>query len=332
MLSPTWTSWMQILQAIPQDIPGAAMDFSQHRWNDVFTDGSCLWQSRPQYRVAAWSAVLAHPCTAGWRGTSLGVLGSSVLPGLCQTAFRAELYAVACVLCWASRCHAKVRLWLDCLGVVNKLVLMKMGMWVVTPNQTHADLWFWIAESLAELGTDNLQIMKVPAHRSYASATSRLDWWMIYHNDAADRAAKLANQSRPEKFWSFWRQHVQGVIAAERLSTQVRQLHVAIAKQQVMGQHQPRAETTVVAPKETRQFAPTFDNTGWKGCRLPQLAFVYGEGHAQRAISWWSQRTRDDMASKVCWMSITQLFIDYNLTFGQPGPLKVEQAVDRCGQ
>ena len=325
MLSPTWTSWMQILQAIPQDIPGAAMDFSQHRWNDVFTDGSCLWQSRPQYRVAAWSAVLAHPCTAGWRGTSLGVLGSSVLPGLCQTAFRAELYAVACVLCWASRCHAKVRLWLDCLGVVNKLVLMKMGMWVVTPNQTHADLWFWIAESLAELGTDNLQIMKVPAHRSYASATSRLDWWMIYHNDAADRAAKLANQSRPEKFWSFWRQHVQGVIAAERLSTQVRQLHVAIAKQQVMGQHQPRAETTVVAPKETRQFAPTFDNTGWKGCRLPQLAFVYGEGHAQRAISWWSQRTRDDMASKVCWMSLTQLFIDYNLTFGQPGPLKVNK-------
>ena len=148
---------------------------------------------------------------------------------------------------------------------------------------------------------------------------------MIYHNDAADRAAKLANQSRPEAFWSFWRHHVQGVIAAAKLSTQVRHLHVAVAQQQVMGQNRTVTESTVVAPKETRQFAPTFDNSSWKGCRLPQLAFLHGEGHALRAISWWSQRTRDDMSSKVCWMSITQLFIDYNLTFGQPGPLQVNK-------
>ena len=181
-------------------MPPAAIAFQTDRWNDVFTDGSCLWQSRPQYRLAAWSAVLASPCSACWSGVSSGVLGSSVLPGVCQTAFRAELYAVACVLDWAARAHVKIRLWLDCLGVLNKLALMKLGGWIVGPNQPHSDLWFWLEVSLAELGPDNLQLVKVPAHRSYASAVNRRDWWMIYHNDAADRAAKIANQSRSETF------------------------------------------------------------------------------------------------------------------------------------
>ena len=30
-------------------------------------------------------------------------------------------------------------------------------------------------------------------------------------------------------------------------------------------------------------------------------------------------------ASKVCWTSFAQLFVDFNLTFGQPGPIKVNK-------
>lgn len=301
------------------------MSFSSLHWNDVLTDGSCLWQSRPQYRIAAWSAILAQPCSPSWRGVSAGVLGSSVLPGLCQTAFRAELYAVACVLSWASRCHVKIRLWLDCLGVLNKLALMKLGGWTVAPNQPHADLWYWIESSLTELGVNNLQLVKVPAHRSFDSAASRKDWWMIYHNDAADRAAKLANQSRSEVFWTRWQQHVRGVLGADKLSRQVRDLHVAIAKQQVMTPPTTTADEKPAAPKVTRTFNKVFDNTKWNGRVLPQLALTYGDGHARRAVAWWTQRTRDAGTTEVCWMSFVQLFVDFNLAFGQPGPLKVNK-------
>ena len=95
---PSWPSWISLLASLPRDIPDPITPLSLSSWNHVFTDGSCLWQAYPNIRVAAWSAVLASPLGSSWAFDVQGILGSSFLPGICQSSFRAELYALAFVL------------------------------------------------------------------------------------------------------------------------------------------------------------------------------------------------------------------------------------------
>eukprot|EP00435_Cladocopium_sp_Y103_P058661 s1324_g20.t1 len=319
----TMTRWLGYLGNIPVHVPSLAMPLSTTAWNHVFTDGSCLSPEIPSARLAAWSAVLASPdlsCEC-----PVGVLGASVLPGLCQTAFRAELYALAVVVHWCALSGASVCLWLDCLGVVNKFVLVIRGGWLIPCNHPHADLWKWIQCSVAHLGADRVRVHKVDAHKQLVTAKSQLDRWKIAHNDAADRTAKLANQARSHSVWQLWQQHVRELFAAEALATQVRALQLAVARAQVR-QQAPEVAVSVEAPahvRPTRQFALTYDNSGWTGTPLPLLAHKYGAGHATRAIAWWTARTMDRNQGDVKWVSFVQLYVDYNLTFGQPGPLKV---------
>ena len=113
LLPPTWTSWMQLLAALPVDLPPLATPLHSGEWNDVFTDGSCLASSCPLVRCAAWSVTLAAPFHASWTPGQAKVLCASFLPGLVQTAYRADLYAVTYALHWAAWLGASVRIWTD---------------------------------------------------------------------------------------------------------------------------------------------------------------------------------------------------------------------------
>eukprot|EP00435_Cladocopium_sp_Y103_P026527 s79_g6.t1 len=316
----TMTRWLSYLGSIPSDVPSLAVPLSLTAWNHVFTDGSCLSPEVPSARLAAWSAVLASADQC-----PLGVLGASVLPGLCQTAFRAELYALAVVVHWCAMRGARVCLWLDCLGVVSKFLLVIRGGWSVPCNHPHADLWMWIRNSVEHLGVERVRVFKVAAHKSLVTAKSQFDRWKIAHNDAADRAARLANQARSYHVWQLWQQHVHEIFAADTLASQVRALQLAVARAQVC-QRSPEVTPTAEAQgpvRQTRQFVLNFDNSRWTGDPLPILAHKYGTGHAARAVAWWTARTSDRASSEAKWVSFVQLFVDYNLTFGQPGPLQV---------
>ena len=128
--APSWPAWMRFLTSLPQDIPDPLCAFPDLRWVDVFTDGSCFWQSQPSLRIAAWSAVIASEYSPSWSFSVEGLLGASFLPGLIQTAYRAELYALAFTLHWASLSRVNVRVWSDCLGVVNNFQLESVLMQV----------------------------------------------------------------------------------------------------------------------------------------------------------------------------------------------------------
>ena len=54
----------------------------------------------------------------------------------------------------------------------------------------------------------------------------------------------------------------------------------------------------------------------------PRLAAQYGRSHARRVVAWWQARITDDAAGPPQWISFIQLYVDYQLTFGCPGPLK----------
>eukprot|EP00435_Cladocopium_sp_Y103_P055398 s360_g18.t1 len=320
----THAAWLTHLDSLSRSAPPVALALQPDQWNHVFTDGSCLAPRFPTLRMAAWAAVLALPHGPLSHGCSAGVLGASVLPGLCQTAFRAELYALAVVLHWCALVRTKVCVWLDCLGVVNRFILLLVGGWTVEANQPHADLWFWIQQSVREIGVNNVRVQKVTAHKRLDSVRNRLDWWTTYHNDAADRAAKLANQSRPAWVWTLWKRHVHETFAAETLAVQVRALHLAVARAEVRGRDSAAAPEPAPQPevRATRQFELRFDNSGWTGAPLANLAHRYGMGHATRAVQWWTARTSAGVGS-LQWISFVQLFVDFNLTFGQPGPLKI---------
>ena len=167
---PTWPRWISYLDGLPRTVPPPFCAFPKLPWVDVFTDGSCLWQAQPALRLASWSAIIALPFSPGWRFGIHGMLGASYLPGIVQNAYRAELYALGFVLHWASASRCPVRVWSDCLGVVNRFRLLLWGKRRVRPNTVNSDLWTWVMQSAHELGIDSIQIYKVPAHQDVRKA------------------------------------------------------------------------------------------------------------------------------------------------------------------
>ena len=86
------------------DLP-AAMDFNPLvpvcPIMDLFTDGSCLYPSDPDIRMAAYSVIASQSFSLDFDSTWFTSLVAQVLPGLIQTTARAELMAVVTALQFA---------------------------------------------------------------------------------------------------------------------------------------------------------------------------------------------------------------------------------------
>lgn len=89
--SPFEDVWAQYLLSIPDGVPDPVGDVPFNQIVDVFTDGSCFWQSEPAYRVAAFAVVLAPAIAFDSPADGFRVLAASPLSGLVQTSYRAEL-------------------------------------------------------------------------------------------------------------------------------------------------------------------------------------------------------------------------------------------------
>jgi len=277
------------------------------------------------HRCAAWSAVLVPPYCADWTPGGVGVVGASYLPGLCQTAFRAELYAVAYTLHQAAEQDVSIRIWTDCLGVSARYYLLVWGHKRLNVNKSNADLWSWILQSVDRIGRQRIAICKVPAHRKVASATTLYEAWLFFHNDYADRAARFANQSRPQRFWDLWERHVQAVFAADRIFQQVQALHLAVGRRQVQGSVNCETGEPAAEPvRQTRVFVPRFDLGNWDGRLMPKATRLFGSTIIQRISTWFMARLAVGNA-EVGWVTFAQLYLDFQLTYGHPGPLRVRQ-------
>ena len=323
ILPPTHLRWLRLLDSIPSAVPSAGPLLDLHGWNEVFTDGSCLWQSCPAYRVASWGAVLAYPSSSPWFDQPVRVLGPGPLPGLCQTAFRGELFALAFVLDCAARVSTRVKVYSDCLGVVNKYHLATTGRAEIRPNDAHADLWSWILTSVDRIGAERVRVYKTAAHKRLHQARSRHDAWLIWYNSKVDVVAKRANLARSPAFWDDWKRHVEAVQAADKLHQQVCALYLAVAKQST--QHDDGMtldDVKPVVPKPARSFPMTFNTCSWTGDLPPEFAAEYGHGLAQRVQRWWVARTACDSAGPLRWITFAHLYVDYQQATGCPGPIK----------
>ena len=323
ILPPTHLAWLRLLAAIPDVIPSAGCLFSQVGWTSVFTDGSCFWQACPSYRVAAWGAVVAWPSTSQWFQHGPRVLGSGPVPGLCQTAYRGELFALGFVLHHAARVSARVKIYSDCLGVVNKFHRLTSGNAALKPNTASADLWKWVVDSVEQLGLDNIKVFKTAAHKRLHQATSQNDAWMIWHNNQVDAVAKRANLARSQEFWKCWQVHVDAVQTAAVLHRQVCALHLAVAKRSTQADREQTLDDVAPAvPRPTRTFPMKFDKGAWTGDMPLAFANEYGSGLAQRIVQWWLARTSGTSVGPVRWITFAHLYVDYQLAWGCPGPVK----------
>ena len=164
---------------------------------------------------------------------------------------------------------------------------------------------------------------KVPAHRHLSSATTRRQAWMFVHNDFADRAAGLASQARPPSFWQFWEAHVWAVFTSAAIFEQVRSLHLAVGRRQVQSNVNFTGEPDAAPVRQTRSFDAFFGLGETVDKPLPVTTRLFGTALTQRLHRWFHARLTDDHAGTLVWVSITQLYLYFQMTWGHPGPLRI---------
>ena len=291
---------LQLWQSL-QDVPDTCACFdwpgTLPAFLEIFTDGSCLAPTVPQIRLASWAVVLAAD-----RPHQPWVLSSGPLPGLIQTAFRGEIYAVLSALTLALVTQRPIRIWSDCEGVIRKLRRLQAGDMVVRPSTLNCDLWQRIADLIARLDVP-WTIHKVAAHADETESGSALEDWLILNNGAADKAAEMANLQRPEAFWDAWNE-VQRDFALQHLKARAAlELHRAIAAKATAGKDALWTGAEDVAKVSAPEIRPL-------PVPVPRSLAKYGLVFVGRLHRWLSGLAALPVDS-VQWYSFAQLYLAF---------------------
>ena len=323
--APTQDMWWKTLIEVevgkPQKIDSRWLD--KHGWVDVFTDGSCSFPTEKALRFASWSVCRADADLSLTNSTIIAVGG---LPGILQSAYRAELFAVVQALKWASQYQTHIRIWSDCQGVVSKVRKMLQGVFNHNPNSCNSDLWTEAYDALKSMPQNACVITKVAAHQDLDAATTSIEQWAFMHNALADRAARLANQCRPASFWKVQQWHQQSVTHMQYVNREVQQVIMAVSRRAVMrtilneeiqdefhGEqqaHQQEIPSGALPSLHVRNLAPlkAAQRFGHRLTALVTSWFQEGFEQAERALE------------QPIWVSWFQLYIDYQQRTGDAGP------------
>ena len=326
--SETHDEWWSYLQSLehgpPRPLQASWMD--SQGWVDLFTDGSCLLPTREEVRFASWSVCRANPDLALHDSE---VVAAGVLPGILQSAFRAELYAVWQAISWAVQSGCKIRLWTDCQGVVTKLQRLLAGSWKPQSNSNHADLWEQIMDRVNTLTPDACRITKVAAHQSVLLSDSPLETWAYLHNTLADRAACLANLSRPETFWKLHQKHLAAVDQVQEVNRVVQGIILAISRRALVRDSVEQSEEpqegdvpNIISKPEQVQSEADWTQPVLT-CQAPiQVSQKFGHRLTALVGAWLTEgfQQAEELAMQPSWISWYQLYIDYQIRTGDHGP------------
>ena len=173
---------------------------SAHAMQHLFTDGACSFIATPDFALAAWGVVHAgseQPVACG------------LVPGILQTAPRAELSAAIAALRWTWRYQVPVCIWIDAQHVVDGLHKLQAGH--VGPFGDNADLWGKIAVLVENLPGDLLRVRHTPSHLDFGLTDGPFEDWLAANNGHADTLAGTTSKIRSEEFWTLylkaWKYH-----------------------------------------------------------------------------------------------------------------------------
>lgn len=281
----------------------------------LFTDGSCFDQHLPAQRFAAWSVVQAHAREANQPDAE--IVAALPLPGILQSAVRAEIFAFLQALRLTAETAAEVHIWTDSDAVLRKFRKIQAGHEVLT-NSCHADLWTDITV-LLRTRRYPCHVTRVSAHRSPDSANNFLQEWCFTHNAMADQAAVLANQSRDASFWDLHDRHCGALAAIGYYNRLVQNVQLLISREVVRGEKPVQLEADPEpAPEETLRW------TTLPSLQIPAAAVRwYGDSIVRSIVSWFWQGVADG-GDRPMWISHFQLYADYMLATGLPGPVRLQ--------
>lgn len=319
-LAPTTTiEWFQYFVGLEvSPVPALSFIGDLH----LFTDGSCFGQNRPGSRFAGWAVVRAHIDTTV-TDVSDSFLDAGVLPGLLQSAVRAEIYAVLRALQLSLHHPAGVHIWTDCDAVVRRLRRLLQGHAVKT-NSLHADLWEDIRQCLQDRAGPTF-VTRVSAHQDPDKAHSAFHEWCFRHNAAADRHANCANMARPDHFWHLFHRHSQALQFVNELNRNVQNVILTISREVV------RHEKPVQLDVEPQEIGVPPPVGAWRP--LPRLCLPaaakrwYGD-HLVRLVLSWFWQTLYTSSEPVRWISHYHLYADFTHCTGLPGPVHQGRWVD----
>ena len=162
---------------------------SAHAIQHLFTDGACSHASLPDLALAAWGVIHAgheKPVAAG------------VVPGLQQTAPRAELCAVIAAARWAWTYVVQCHVWVDALHVVDGVSRLHAG--GDAASWENAGLWVRLGVLLEALPPESFRVHHTPSHLDSLRTESPFEDWLAQHNGHADTLAVAANTNRSVSF------------------------------------------------------------------------------------------------------------------------------------
>ena len=273
----------------------------------LFVDGSCLRPETPALRLAAWAVTIAPvECPSTFLP-----LADGLVPGLLQSAFRAELCAMLSALFFAARVGRRVWIWSDCLGVVSRVRRWLLGSWVPTQRTRHFDLWSHVLPLLDRV-QPLVRVCKVSAHLEPSLEPSVGDEWCAFHNNAVDRAAANAQLLRGDVFWGHWQRLCLHWDRELNIAKEVMALHVRIGHRSIITK-----QPLVFRPLPTEPLPPSPGSLGrFTARRGHRILQRYGATAVDRLDQW--SICLECSQEPIRWISTVQLFLGYTFSFGPP--------------
>ena len=281
----------------------------------LFTDGSCCFPRDHNLRLAGWAVSMAQPWINRFESH---IVAAGHVPGVHQTAFRAELLALTHSLRIAQMLPRRVRIWTDCKGVVLIARAIQKGRLVYKPNSSHSDLWKDVVELLDLLG-HQVSFHQVFSHNRVQDGATEVDSWACWHNNLVDLAAGGITTRRSPEFWSLWKQLQQEVEFGRELHRCIMDVFLRVAHKHV-GHKASRRDFRA----RERTDEPT------KIVKQPQRYYIhrtlsdkFGEQMCTLIHEWWAGTGQVFLqrSEPLQWISFAQLFADFQMTMGVPGPV-----------
>eukprot|EP00435_Cladocopium_sp_Y103_P034195 s179_g8.t2 len=315
----TWHAWLEYFASLPEmPNPAIRLEGDVH----LFTDGSCHEQHAVDRRFAGWAVISAS--TQGvhdFHGSF--ILDRGVLPGLLQSAIRAEIYALLRALQLSQNYEGRVFIWSDCDAVVRRFRRLQAGH-ELKSNASHCDLWREI-EACLHAHKGPIVLTRVAAHQKADNADLVLHEWCFRHNELADFHAVKANFDRPQSFWDLHADHVKACDAVLALNRMVQNVQLTISQEVVRNEQPVFVE---VAPEMLEIPLPEQPWTPLPLLHIPDGAVRwYGDGLVRLILSWFWQ-TLHDCTGDMIWVSHFQLYADFMCCTGHPGPVHVHKWED----
>lgn len=287
--------------------------------------GSCMWPEEPSWTLASWAVIQSCPLTA----SRLDPAASGHLPGLLQTAYRAEVFAVLVALRLTSQSQCKVRLRCDCEGVVKRVCRILHGSSPCTPNSVHFDLWADITDMIEQIGRDHVQITHVSSHVDPLREQCALKGqWAYFHNGVVDVAAKTANLSRSTDFWIFHRSHVRAVRSFRYISRQVQDVLVRVSKAALLSKLDDDDQIDTVQRPVGFGFLLEWGTIPQVEGVARKLVRRFGFRLVKQCRDWLVHCLHASQSLQLKWISWYQLYIDYMMATGEEGPLRFTEWID----